>query len=372
MLTKKRIIFLIPTLMNGGAERVLLNLVNNLDFERFDVSLKTVMDVGRYQNLLDRRIHYSSIFTGFRRGCRFIFMLHSPEKCFQKYIGDNYDIVVSYLEGMTSRIMSGCTNPDVKKVAWIHIELLNNKTFAKGFRTSSEAKLCYSKFDNIICVSETVKKCFEKVSGITNRISVLYNTNNVRDIITRKNEFVNDIIFSKGICNICSVAKIQPSKGYDRLAHIHKRLLAEGIKNHIYILGTGTAQKSIQKYIDKNGLSDTFTFLGYRENPYKYISKCDLYVCSSRREGFSTAVTEALIVGLPIVSTRCSGAEELLGYHNEYGIVTDNDEDSLYYGIKEMITIEGNLLKYRRKALERGKQFSTKNTVRAVTEMLLE
>lgn len=63
----------------------------------------------------------------------------------------------------------------------------------------------------------------------------------------------------------------------------------------------------------ENNLTDTFTFLGYRDNPYKYVKKADLYVCSSRREGFSTAVTEALIVGTPVVSTNCSGAYELLG-----------------------------------------------------------
>lgn len=60
-----------------------------------------------------------------------------------------------------------------------------------------------------------------------------------------------------------------------------------------------------------------------------------MYVCSSRREGFSTAVTEALIVGTPVVSTNCSGAYELLGKNNEYGIVTENNEDALYEGIKK-------------------------------------
>lgn len=85
----------------------------------------------------------------------------------------------------------------------------------------------------------------------------------------------------------------------------------------------------------ENNLTDTFTFLGYRDNPYKYVKKADLYVCSSRREGFSTAVTEALIVGTPVVSTNCSGAYELLGKNNEYGIVTENNEDALYEGIKK-------------------------------------
>ena len=106
-------------------------------------------------------------------------------------------------------------------------------------------------------------------------------------------------------------------------------------------------------------------------NALKYVKKADLYVCSSRREGFSTAVTEALIVGTPVVSTNCSGAYELLGKNNEYGIVTENDEDALYEDIKKMLTTPGLLEADAAKAKERGKAFSTEKTVKAVEEMLL-
>ena len=79
--------------------------------------------------------------------------------------------------------------------------------------------------------------------------------------------------------------------------------------------------------------------MGYKENPYKYLAKCDLFVCSSYSEGFSTAVTEALILGIPVVTTYVSGMTELLG-DNEYGIITSNDEISLYEAIKLLINDE--------------------------------
>ena len=146
--------------------------------------------------------------------------------------------------------------------------------------------------------------------------------------------------------------------------------MKENIKHHIYILGVGERQKEIQEYIEKENLSMSFTFLGFRENPYKYLAACDLYVCSSRREGFSTAVTEALIVGTPIVSTDCSGARELLGDNDEYGIVTENSEEGIYQGMKKMLE-DANLRKhYAEKALERGKKFSREATVKAVEDML--
>jgi glycosyltransferase involved in cell wall biosynthesis len=156
-----------------------------------------------------------------------------------------------------------------------------------------------------------------------------------------------------------------------RLARIHKRLIDAGIKNHIYILGVGDEQPKIEKYLDDNNLTDSFTFLGYNTNPYKYVKACDLYVCSSLSEGFSTSVTESLIVGTPVVTTLCSGMQEMLGEKNEYGIVTENNEDSLYEGIKKILTTSGLLEHYAEKAFERGKEFSTEKTTKAVEDMLL-
>lgn len=86
-------------------------------------------------------------------------------------------------------------------------------------------------------------------------------------------EKVNDVDFSKDIINIISVAKIVPSKGYDRLMKIHKKLIEKNIKNHIYILGIGEEKEKYEKYLAENNLTDTFTFLGYRDNPYKYVKR---------------------------------------------------------------------------------------------------
>lgn len=205
-----------------------------------------------------------------------------------------------------------------------------------------------------------------------NPVEVLYNTNESNFIVKKANDKIVDITFDKDVYNLVSVAKIVPSKGYDRLMKIHKKLLDDGIKNHVYILGIGEEQEKYEKYLRDNHLEDTFTFLGFRDNPYKYVKNADLYVCSSRREGFSTAVTEALIVGTPVVSTNCSGAYELLGDNNEYGVVTENDEDALYEGIKKILTEENLLQHYKEQAKVRGQRFSTEKTVKAVEDMFCE
>lgn len=366
----KKVLYLIPNLAHGGAEKVLVNLANNMDKTKFDVTVQTLFDVGVNRQYLNSDVKYIGGFKRMPRGNTYVMKLFSPEKLYKYFIRDDYDIIVSYLEGPTARIVSGCTNPNTKLVSWIHIEQHTKELASKSFRSYKEALDCYSKFDRTVCVSDTVKDDFESIFDTKKPVEVLYNTNESEKIKKLSDEQVDDVDFSKDTINIISVAKIVPSKGYDRLMKIHKKLIEKNIKNHIYILGIGEEKEKYEKYLTENNLTDTFTFSGYRDNPYKYVKKADLYVCSSRREGFSTAVTEALIVGTPVVSTNCSGAYELLGENNEYGIVTENNEDALYEGIKKMLTTPNLFEAYAAKAKERGKAFSTEKTVKAVEEML--
>ena len=127
----------------------------------------------------------------------------------------------------------------------------------------------------------------------------------------------------------------------------------------------------LEKYVSDNALDDSVTFLGYQTNPYKYVSKCDLFICASFAEGFSTAATEALIVGTPVCTVEVSGMKEMLGENDDWGIVTKNDEEALYQGIKRLLDDSGLLAHYREKAAQRGESFSTETTVQAVEQMLL-
>ena len=367
-----KVLFLIPTLGHGGAERVLTNLVNNMDKTEFDITVQTMFDVGIYQDRLNKNIKYKGGFKYYFRGNTWVFKLFSPKFLYKRYVKEKYDVIVSYLEGPSARVVSGCKGKNIKLVSWIHLMFKDLEIATRSFRNFEEAKTAYNKFDKTICVSEDVKNAFCDIFDFKGQIDVLYNTVEA-DIIKEKSlDGVTDIFFNKDEINLISVAKLMKVKGYDRLVRIQKKLRDKGLPVHVYIVGVGEEQKNLQKLVDENGLTDYWTFVGFRENPYKYVANADLYVCSSHNEGFSTAVTEALIVGTPVVSTRCSGAEELLGYNNEYGIVTDNNEDALYEGIEKMLTQEGLLEFYKEKAATRGEKFSVSETVGAVEKMLRE
>ena len=98
--------------------------------------------------------------------------------------------------------------------------------------------------------------------------------------------------------------------------------------HNIIILGQGPEKDNLLSMINELHIEDSSKLLGYNTNPYKYLKNSDMFVCSSVAEGFSTAATEALIVGTPVVTVEVSGMKEMLGENNEYGIVTDNNEDA--------------------------------------------
>ena len=367
----RRILFLIHDLGQGGAEKVLVNLVNNMDDTKFDITVMTLFDCGENRQFLSPKVKYKTWCRRMFRGNSHLMKLLSPEKLHRLIIKEYYDIEVAYLEGPCARIISGCPEASTKLVSWIHIEQHTAERAARSFRSVQEAKRCYSRFDKIVCVSETVEKDFQKALQVSASYEVLYNTNESKKICQASQEAVTDIEFQSDEVKLVGVGKLLDSKGFDRILRITKQLLDEKYPVHTYILGDGPARASLQRYIKDNKMERQVTLLGYHLNPYKYIKKCDIFVCASHAEGFSTAATEALILGVPVCTVEVSGMKEMLGEHNEYGLVTDNSEEALFVGIKMLLNDATLMDKYKVAAIQRGDFFSTEKTVRAVEKMLI-
>lgn len=365
----KKILFLIHDLGQGGAEKVLVNLVNNLDRSKFNISVTALFGGGINEQFLKSDIHYRCVWRKNIPANSKLMKLLTPKQLHKICVKEKYDIEISYLEGPCARIISGCDNEETKLVTWIHGAQHTMKNLAGSFRSEKEARDCYKRFHQIVCVSEIVKNDFVKILDFEKPCSVLYNTVESKVIMEKSKEFADRII-DDGKFKLIAVGTLKKIKGYERLFRIVKRLHCENISIMLYVLGNGPDEEKLKTIIKKENLEDCIIMLGYDTNPYKYVSKCDLFVCSSYSEGFSTAATEALIVGTPVCTVEVSGMKELLGSHNEYGIVVDNDEEALYQGIKDLVLNQEKLLFYRRKAYERGKKFSTEDTVNAVGKML--
>ncbi len=363
-----KVLFMIPNLGHGGAEKVLVNLVNHMDKKQFDVTVMTLYDEGVNKNFLSKDVKYKTCFPKSFKGVSKFLKLSTPEKLYHKFIEDDYDIVVSYLEGQTARIVSGCQNPDTKLVSWIHVEQHTQKNAARTFRSISEMKRCYLKFDRTICVSEYVKNDFHAIVPVKN-IIVLYNTIESEKIHKLSKEKVEIGLFDSKEIKMCGIGTLKKSKGFDRLLKVHKKLYDQGYPVHTYILGEGEEKDNLEQFVVNNDLDGSVTFLGYQTNPYKYLKRMNLFVCTSFAEGFSTAATEALIVGTPVCTVEVSGMKEMLGENNEYGVVTENNNEAFYSAVKELLDHPELLSYYRIQAEKRGKEFDTDSTVKAVENM---
>lgn len=368
----KKVLFLIRDLGHGGAEKVLVNLVNHMDSEKFDITVMTLFDEGVNKQFLAPHIKYKTCFKkSFPANSHFL-KLFSPAFLHKVFIKNTYDFEIAYLEGPSARVVGGCRNKNTKLISWIHCTQNNKKDISVGFRNHNEVKKIYKKFQKVVFVSESTENAFKTLIPDINS-QVIYNTNDSGKIISQSFENI-DTIFDNSKINFISTGRLIPAKGFDRLIKIHAKLISNGYPIHTYILGDGseTYKTQLIKLTKTNNVSDSFSFLGYQTNPYKYVSKSDLFVCSSHSEGFSTAATEALIVGTPVCTVEVSGMKEMLGENNEYGIVTKNSEEALYEAIKSLLDNPELLNYYKEKAVERGKFFSTEKTVKAVEDMLLQ
>ena len=368
---KIRILFLIHDLGQGGAEKVLVNLVNHMDFSKFDVTVLSMFDCGENRQFLSEKVHYKFWRKKMIRGNSHLMKLLSPEKLHALMIREHYDIEVAYLEGPCARVISGCSDPNVKLVSWIHIEQRGAKEAAASFRSVREARACYERFHKIISVSKSVETTFRNALQVEAPYQVLYNTNDTDAIREKAGESITDVDFDSKQVKLVGVGKLLNNKGFDRILRVVKKLVDDGFPVHVYILGEGPERDSLMRYASENKLEENVSLLGYQLNPYKYVSKCDLFVCASFAEGFSTAATEALIVGIPVCTVEVSGMKEMLGEHNEWGVVTENSEEALYQGIKDLLEHPDKLAHYKQQAIERGKSFRTEETVRAVEDMVM-
>lgn len=351
-----KILFFIENLTEGGAEKVLRNLVNNMDQTKFDITVQNVWpcDAGKY---LAAGIKYKSLYSAKNSVSSMRYRIEAETGlAYKLHIKDNYDIECAYLEMGATKIMAASTNKKAKKLAWVHCDLQKAMANPKVF--AEKTKPYYAKYDKVICVSESVKNSFAELFGDTVPAEVLYNTIDDEEIRNKAHLLLPDEIDMPPM-TVVSLGRLTTPKNYMRLLKAHKRLVDEGVKHNVWILGEGPDRKMLEQFISENGIGDTAKLLGFRENPYPYLREADLLVCSSDYEGFSTFVTESVILGKPIVTTDCNGMREILG-DSEYGLITELSDDSLYEGMKKMLSDESLRKQYAEKATIRGKDFSAR------------
>ena len=361
-----KILFLMDNITEGGAEKVLRNLVNNMDQEQFQITVQTVEEADAKRYLVPG-IRYKAINRCKSRIGKKLFhywirLCAEVNWVYPLYIKDDYDIEVAYLECGPTKFLSGSTNKNALKLAWVHCDLVQRGTTAAKKLLST-----YSHYDKIVCVSNTVKTSFQSIFGTSPEAVVLHNVNDEADIQNKAAAF--SVEHPKEF-TFLFVGRLSYEKGGDRLLNACARLKDSGLVFRVSFVGDGDRREELESQVKSLGLQDHIRFHGFQSNPYPYIASADCIVCPSRYEGFSTVVTEALILGKPVIATPCSGMDELLG-DSEYGIVTEDSTDSIAKAMQRIIFDPKLLFYYQVSALNRGRQFSKKSVIENTQQFLL-
>lgn len=392
---KKKVLFLIHTLGVGGAEKVLLTLLKNMDKKKFDITVKTIVDFGPYVDDVKKMdgVKYETLFKYYfgktikknkfmGKVANFIMQIiwamykmyikyFYNERSSKNFFKEKYDLEIAFLEGMSAKIISKSHNKESKKIVWIHTDILSLSRASKAFKNVMDEKKCYLTFDKIICVSEEVKKSFEKKLEIYDNIITQINPIDTYMIVKQSEQLVEDIKRPKGLL-LCSVGRLSNEKGYKRLLWCHKKLIDDGLFHTLWIIGEGNEREELENFIEENNLQNTVKLLGFKDNPYKYIKECDIFVLSSYVEGFSTVLCEAITLNKPIVSTNCPGVIQIVGENEKAGIVTENDDMALYKGLKEMIENLPKLENFKNIAKKRSAIFNLDRQVERIENIFEE
>ena len=374
----KKILFVMPGLKMGGLERVQVTIANALVKKGHSVKILMLNPEYELASELDNRVelvHKPYKPHKIMRKIPFVRNKFyddgmwetraSAKQLYKYYVGDEkFDVEIGFFRGLSVKIVSGSTNKASKKIAWVHSDFLNCAGISNNFKGIKDARFAYSTYDAIVTVSNQARESFVKAIGVSKNVKTIYNLSDIDGILLKAKKEC-DITSDKFI--IVSVGRVVDAKGYDRLIKAIERLNHERKEIELWIIGDGSDREKLQTYVKKNEL-DNVKFLGQQENPYKYMSKADLYVCSSRYEGYNLTVAEAMILGIPVLSTECTGPNEILD-NGKYGMIVENSEDGLYNGIKELLEQPEKLEYYRKKAKERMDFFNEERITKQIEEL---
>lgn len=328
---KKKLLFVIDSLVCAGAEKSLVTLLSLLDYDRYDVDLQLISYGGEFQqyvpkevNLLPPLEYFAFTSQSFKQqllsldfkklAARIGYSIAIRKKrlnhadrarlLWEKtrssipYSQKKYDVAIAYAHNYPTFYVAKRVNA-VKKMAWVNVDLHlsePNRSFQRGF---------YDKIDEIVAVSDSAYAQFGKCyPEYIERLSVVYDI--IDDgFIGYMSEQENDVGIYAGENNLLTVARLnKPQKGYDIALDACRILKERRICFKWYAIGRGDYRHEMERYIAEHGLQDTFILLGTKANPYPYFKACDLYVQTSRHEGFGLSIAEARILNKPVVTTE--------------------------------------------------------------------
>lgn len=360
---RKSILFVINSLGCGGAEKSLLSLLSLLDYDKYDVTLQMFRRGGMFEELLPPEVHVRKEldYTAFcsqsmakqmlsfdlrRIAARVrtsLFLRSNAKKgsplhdaqAYWKYsaaaydpLPERYDVAIAWGQGTPTHFVAEKVQAQ-KKFAWVNADYEN-----VGHNKDFDCKY-YAAFTGIICVSDKLclilQKAFPEYAA---KMTTIYDINNPATIFTMADQHCS--LLNRENLTLVTVGRLVPQKGYDIAAKAAWLLKKRNVKFHWYVVGGGDSAP-IEKDIAQYGISDCFTLLGAKANPYPYMKAADIYVQTSKFEGYCLTLAEARMLNVPCVTTNFDVVYAQM-INGENGLVVEMNAEAIADGIIRLAT----------------------------------
>lgn len=355
----KKILFVMHALGYGGAERALVNLLNELPQDRYQADVLLFQRKGAlmaqlpdWVRVLETPNELKRLYGPLKQAGKYVLpklagkglaMLarrtrkaqsawrwrHVYSRMIPKLQG-HYDAAIAFSGSEIQYYVADCVSAD-KKIVFIH-----NDYRTAGYSAEDDAK-SFGQMDTIVSISRQCVEVLEEIfPQYRERMLYLENITSSAVVKNRAQEFAPPEFADTGY-NMLSVGRLWAQKGFDMAIGAAAILKEQGVRFHWYVLGEGDLRESLQKQIDECGLTEEFRLLGARSNPYPYMLACDVLVQSSRYEGKSVVLDEAKMLGTPIVATAYPTVADQVADEQE-GLVTEMSPAGIAAGIMRMLT----------------------------------
>lgn len=343
--SEMRILFINDYIKAGGAEVVLKNIVCHLEkaghqievftFERnkefFNQVFPETVKSRSCEPLLKNHRRWSIEWFK-RRICMIVYPIY------MRFL--HYDVVVAMKEGSCMKYASYvCAK---RKLAWVHVDY-RYLYWTKGiFKSEFTEKKCMQKFNQVICVSKAALESVKNVIGDPGNLCVRYNPIDFRNILAKAEEPCGLEKPEKKILFV-AIGRLVKQKNYVTLIKICTELFKKYLFE-LWIIGEGEQRKELEDILHKTNC-DCVRLLGRQDNPYKYLSQADFLISTSYWESYGLAIQEALILGVPVLTTKCPAIEEC--FCDDYGIMVECTKDAIESGMISILENPSCIEKYK-------------------------
>ncbi|GAA6325599.1 glycosyltransferase [Fusobacterium ulcerans] len=392
---KKKIIFRSGSLRMGGLERVLIEVLQTIDKEKFDIYLVIDDDCGK-ENIFEKDIpkdipyfflkpeklireteKYKEKKKNIIYKLMYNLMMEKENKVMyrnmQKILKDigEIDVIVDFDAGASKYI----EKLDIKKkIVWIHNSIPNLKKKESKIKRFGKR---LEKYDRVVAICDEMKEEIENIyPNLKGKVSRIYNPFNFERIeklmedereLTKEQKKMQNEDYCIAIARLDNV-----QKDFLTLVRAYKFVKENGIQDKLYIIGDGPSKEEIINEIKKLSLEENIKLIGLSKNPYIWLKNSKLFVHSSKYEGLPTVLIEALICNKMIISSNCpTGPKEILKNESCGKLFEVGNIKELGDYLIEFLANKNNRELYEKNVILRKEEFN-KNKVIKEYEKLIE